>query len=83
MLTKSLQPLPDKFHGLIDMNKRYRPEVSETGPSSSPSDLFFFRNVSLSTRLNSEFTSIELYQAYADMMLLTEKPVARQLRDPL
>jgi len=24
MLTKSLQPLPDKFHGLTDVNKRYR-----------------------------------------------------------
>lgn len=24
MLTKSIAPLPDKFHGLIDINKRYR-----------------------------------------------------------
>ena len=24
MLTKSLQPLPDKWHGLADVEKRYR-----------------------------------------------------------
>ena len=24
MLTKSLQPLPDKYHGLTDVSKRYR-----------------------------------------------------------
>lgn len=24
MLTKSLLPLPDKYHGLVDINKKYR-----------------------------------------------------------
>jgi lysyl-tRNA synthetase class 2 len=39
-----------------------------------------FRNEGLSTRHNPEFTSVELYQAYADyddMMLLTEKMVSQ------
>jgi len=46
MLTKSLLPLPDKWHGLVDVNKRYRqrevdlivnPEVSGGGGGSSSS----------------------------------------------
>lgn len=162
MLTKSLQPLPDKFHGLTDVNKRYRqrhldmivnPEVRQVfrdrafiisairsmldkdsfieietpilnsqpgGADAKPFDTYhnslemnltlriatelhlkrlvvggfdrvyeigrIFRNEGLSTRHNPEFTSIELYQAYADyndMMLLTEKlvaTIAQQLR---
>lgn len=151
MLTKSLQPLPDKWHGLTDIAKRYRqryvdlivnPTVRETfrrralitaairryldgqgfieietpvlqgeagGADARPfvtyhntleMDLYLriatelhlkrlivggfskvfelgriFRNEGISTRHNPEFTSIEVYQAYADyedMMALTE-----------
>lgn len=151
MLTKSLLPLPDKWHGLTDIAKRYRqryvdlivnPEVRETfrrralitasmrryldqqgfieietpvlmseagGAEARPfvtyhntleMDLFLriatelhlkrlvvggfekvfelgrvFRNEGVSTRHNPEFTTIEVYQAYADycdMMALTE-----------
>ena len=151
MLTKSILPLPDKFHGLQDVNKRYRqrhvdmivnPEVRDTfrkrakitsmmrrllddtgfleietpvmhsqsgGAEAKPFETYhnsldmdltlriatelhlkrliiggfervyelgrIFRNEGLSTRHNPEFTSIELYQAYADyddMMELTE-----------
>lgn len=151
ILTKSLQPLPDKWHGLTDVEKRYRqryvdlivnPEVRETfrrrakitaairrhledqgfieietpvlqaeagGAEARPFityhntlelDLYLriatelhlkrlivggfekvfelgriFRNEGISTRHNPEFTSIEVYQAYADyedMMRLTE-----------
>ncbi|MCG9891228.1 MAG: lysine--tRNA ligase [Thermosynechococcaceae cyanobacterium MS004] len=150
-LTKSLLPLPDKWHGLTDVAKRYRqryvdlivnPTVRETfrrralitasirryldqqgfieietpvlqseagGADARPfttyhntleMDLFLriatelhlkrlivggfekvfemgriFRNEGISTRHNPEFTSIEVYQAYADyhdMMALTE-----------
>jgi lysyl-tRNA synthetase class 2 len=151
MLTKSLLPLPDKWHGLTDTEKRYRqryvdlivnPEVRETfrrrakitagirryleeqgfieietpvlqseagGADARPfityhntleMDLYLriatelplkrmivggfekvfelgriFRNEGVSTRHNPEFTSVEVYQAYADyhdMMQLTE-----------
>ncbi|MFB8790041.1 MAG: lysine--tRNA ligase [Potamolinea sp.] len=151
MLTKSLLPLPDKWHGLTDTEKRYRqryvdlivnPDVRETfrrrakitagirrylekegfieietpvlqteagGADARPfityhntleMDLYLriatelhlkrlivggfekvfelgriFRNEGVSTRHNPEFTSIEVYQAYADyndMMQLTE-----------
>lgn len=151
VLTKSLLPLPDKWHGLTDVAKRYRqryvdlivnPAVRETfrrralitaairryldqqgfieietpvlqseagGADARPfttyhntleMDLYLriatelhlkrlivggfekvfelgriFRNEGVSTRHNPEFTSIEVYQAYADyndMMQLTE-----------
>ena len=151
MLTKAVLPLPDKFHGLNDVTKRYRsrqldlivnPQVRETfrkramiqsklrrlldekgfleietpvlhsqsgGAEAKPFETYhntmdmdltlriatelhlkrliiggfdrvyelgrIFRNEGISTRHNPEFTSIELYQAYADyhdMMDLTE-----------
>jgi lysyl-tRNA synthetase, class II len=151
MLTKSLLPLPDKWHGLTDVAKRYRqryvdlivnPSVRDTfrkrslitagirrylenlnfieietpvlqseagGADARPFNTFhntlemplylriatelhlkrlivggfekvfelgrIFRNEGVSTRHNPEFTSIEVYQAYADyedMMNLTE-----------
>ena len=151
ILTKSLLPLPDKWHGLTDTEKRYRqryvdlivnPQVRQTfrrraqitasirryldnqgfieietpvlqseagGAEARPfityhntleMDLYLriatelhlkrlivggfekvfemgriFRNEGVSTKHNPEFTSIELYQAYADyndMMELTE-----------
>lgn len=154
MLTKSAAPLPDKWHGLTDISKRYRnrhldlivnPSVRETfrkramitstlrrtldslgfleietpvlhsqpgGAEAKPFETYhntmdmdltlriatelhlkrlivggfhkvyeigrIFRNEGISTRHNPEFTSIELYQAYADyddMMDLTEKLV--------
>lgn len=151
ILTKSLLPLPDKWHGLTDTEKRYRqryvdlivnPQVRQTfrrrakiiaairryleeqdfleietpvlqpeagGADARPfityhnsleMDLYLriatelhlkrlvvggfdkvfelgriFRNEGVSTRHNPEFTSIEIYQAYADyhdIMALTE-----------
>ncbi|MEO0825230.1 MAG: lysine--tRNA ligase [Cyanobacteria bacterium J06639_16] len=151
LLTKALLPLPDKWHGLTDVEKRYRqryvdlivnPEVRETfrrralitaafrryldqqgfieietpvlqgeagGAEARPfithhntleMDLYLriatelhlkrlivggfekvfelgriFRNEGISTRHNPEFTTVEIYQAYADytdMMALTE-----------
>lgn len=151
MLTKSLLPLPDKWHGLTDVAKRYRqryvdlivnPEVRDTfrkralitaairryldqqgfieietpvlqaeagGAEARPFVTYhntldmplylriatelhlkrlivggfekvfelgrIFRNEGVSTKHNPEFTSIEIYQAYADysdMMALTE-----------
>ncbi|WP_013323339.1 lysine--tRNA ligase [Gloeothece verrucosa] len=162
ILTKSLLPLPDKFHGLTDIEKRYRqryvdliinPEVRETfrrraqitasirrylegegfleietpvlqseagGADARPfityhntleMDLYLriatelhlkrlivggfekvfemgriFRNEGVSTRHNPEFTSIEIYQAYADyhdMMVLTENIITNAAKDAL
>jgi lysyl-tRNA synthetase class 2 len=162
MLTKSLLPLPDKWHGLTDTEKRYRqryvdlivnPTVRDTfrkrakitaairryleeqdfieietpvfhtqagGAEARPfvtyhntleMDLYLriatelhlkrlivggfekvfelgriFRNEGVSTRHNPEFTSIEVYQAYADyhdMMQLTETLVANVAREVL
>jgi lysyl-tRNA synthetase class 2 len=159
MLTKSILPLPDKFHGLQDITKRYRsrhvdlivnPKVRDTfrkrakitsmmrrmlddmgfleietpvlhsqsgGAEAKPFETYhnsmdmqltlriatelhlkrliiggfervyelgrIFRNEGLSTRHNPEFTSIELYQAYADyddMMDLTEHLVCSKYR---
>ena len=155
ILTKSLLPLPDKWHGLTDTEKRYRqryvdlivnPQVRQTfrirakitaairryletrdfleietpvlqgeagGAEARPfityhntleMDLYLriatelhlkrlivggfervfemgriFRNEGVSTRHNPEFTSIEVYQAYADyhdMMALTENLIS-------
>lgn len=160
MLTKSLLPLPDKFHGLTDVAKRYRqryvdlivnPEVRDTfrkralitasirryldqqgfievetpvlqsepgGAEARPfvtyhntldMELYLriatelhlkrlvvggfekvfelgrvFRNEGISTRHNPEFTTIELYQAYADytdMMDLTEAMIIQVAQD--
>jgi len=154
MLTKSTLPLPDKYHGLTDISKRYRqrhldlivnPSVRDTffkrakitstlrrqldelgfleietpvlhtqsgGAEAKPFETYhntmdmdltlriatelhlkrliiggfprvyelgrIFRNEGISTRHNPEFTSVEVYQAYADyedMMELTEKLV--------
>ncbi|MGJ3252115.1 MAG: lysine--tRNA ligase [Elainellaceae cyanobacterium] len=156
ILTKSLLPLPDKWHGLTDVEKRYRqryvdlivnPDVRQTfrrraqitaairrfldeqgfieietpvlqaeagGADARPFVTFhnvldtelylriatelhlkrlivggfekvfelgrIFRNEGVSTRHNPEFTSLELYQAYADyhdMMALTENLIAK------
>jgi lysyl-tRNA synthetase class 2 len=155
MLSKSLQPLPDKWHGLADVEKRYRqryldlivsPHTRETfrrralavsairrwldgrdfleietpvlqsqpgGADARPFETHhnaldlpltlriatelhlkrlvvggfervyelgrIFRNEGVSTRHNPEFTSVEIYQAYADytdMMALTEELIA-------
>lgn len=154
MLSKALMPLPDKFHGLVDPNLRYRlrhvdmivnPEVRkvfrsrafivssfrrlldsmgyleietpilESQPGGAEARPFhtyhnsldmnltlriatelhlkrmivggfervyelgrIFRNEGLSTRHNPEFTTIEMYQAYADysdMMSFTEQSI--------
>ena len=155
MLSKALQPLPDKWHGLADVEKRYRqryldlivsPHTRETfrrrallvsgirrwldergfleietpvlqsvpgGADARPFETHhnaldlpltlriatelhlkrlvvggfervyelgrIFRNEGVSTRHNPEFTSVEVYQAYADyidMMELTEQLIA-------
>jgi lysyl-tRNA synthetase class 2 len=162
MLTKSLLPLPDKWHGLTDTEKRYRqryvdlivnPTVRETfrrrakitaairryleeqdfleietpvlqseagGADARPfityhntleMDLYLriatelplkrlvvggfekvfelgriFRNEGVSTRHNPEFTTVEVYQAYADyndMMQLTENVITRVAQEVL
>jgi lysyl-tRNA synthetase class 2 len=160
ILTKSLLPLPDKWHGLTDTEKRYRqryvdlivnPQVRQTfrrraqitaairryleakdfleietpvlqseagGADARPFVTYhntldmplylriatelhlkrlivggfervfemgrIFRNEGISTRHNPEFTSIEIYQAYADyndMIELTENLIATVARE--
>ncbi|MFB2917604.1 lysine--tRNA ligase [Aerosakkonema funiforme] len=162
ILTKSLLPLPDKWHGLTDIAKRYRqryvdlivnPQVRETfrrrakitaairryldergfleietpvlqaeagGAEARPFITYhntleielylriatelhlkrlivgglekvyelgrIFRNEGVSTRHNPEFTTIEIYQAYADyndMMALTEALIAGAAKEVL
>src|SRR5579883_1594016 len=162
ILSKSLLPLPDKWHGLTDVAKRYRqryvdlivnPEVRQTfrrralitagirryleqrdfieietpvlqaeagGADARPfityhntleMELYLriatelhlkrlvvggfekvfelgriFRNEGISTRHNPEFTTIEIYQAYADyndMMAMTEAIVAYAAQEVL
>lgn len=162
ILTKALLPLPDKWHGLTDIAKRYRqryvdlivnPDVRETfrrraritaairryldqdgfieietpvlqseagGADARPFITYhntldinlylriatelhlkrlivggfekvfemgrIFRNEGVSTRHNPEFTSIEVYQAYADyhdMMALTENLIVTAAQEVL
>ncbi len=159
MLSKALQPLPDKWHGLADVEKRYRQRHLDLIVSPQTRDTFrkrarlvsslrrwldergfleietpvlqtqaggadarpfathhnaldlpltlriatelhlkrlvvgglervyevgrIFRNEGVSTRHNPEFTSVEIYQAYADyhtMMDLTEELIAAVAR---
>ncbi|NBP99493.1 MAG: lysine--tRNA ligase, partial [Synechococcaceae bacterium WB6_3A_227] len=159
MLCKALSPLPDKWHGLADVEKRYRqryldlivsPQTRETfrrraqlvsslrrwldergfleietpvlqsvpgGADARPFETHhnaldlpltlriatelhlkrllvggfervyelgrIFRNEGTSTRHNPEFTSVEIYQAYADyieMMVLTEELIVHGCR---
>ena len=160
MLSKALQPLPDKWHGLADVEKRYRqryldlivsPHTRETfrrrarivstmrrwlderdfleietpvlqteagGADARPFETHhnaldlpltlriatelhlkrlvvggfervyelgrIFRNEGVSTRHNPEFTSVEIYQAYADyhgMMEITEQLIVAAARE--
>ena len=160
MLSKALQPLPDKWHGLADVEKRYRqryldlivsPHTRETfrrrarivstmrrwldergfleietpvlqteagGADARPFETHhnaldlpltlriatelhlkrlvvggfervyelgrIFRNEGVSTRHNPEFTSVEIYQAYADyhtMMDLTQELIVAAARE--
>ena len=160
ILTKAIRPLPDKFHGLADVEQRYRrryvdlivnPEIRQVfkdrsriirgiqrfldehdfievetpvlqslagGAAAKPftthhnamdvglylriaTELHLkrlvvgglervyeigrqFRNEGVSARHNPEFTSVELYQAYAsyqDMMQLTEVLICRLVAD--
>jgi lysyl-tRNA synthetase, class II len=162
VLTKALLPLPDKWHGLTDVAKRYRqryvdlivnPEVRETfrrralitasirryldqqgfleietpvlqteagGADARPFITYhntlemslylriatelhlkrlivggfekvfelgrIFRNEGISTRHNPEFTTVEIYQAYADyndMMILTEQLITTVAQEVL
>lgn len=162
ILTKSLLPLPDKWHGLTDIAKRYRqryvdlfinPDVRESfrrrakitaairhyledqgfleietpvlqveagGAEARPFTTYHntldmplylriatelhlkrlvvggfekvfelgrvFRNEGISTKHNPEFTTIEIYQAYADyydMMALTETLIAHVAQEVL
>jgi len=155
MLSKSLQPLPDKWHGLTDIEKRYRQRYLDLIVNPSSKDVFktrafcislirrwldeknfleietpilqseaggaearpfithhntldiplylriatelhlkrmvvggfekvyelgrIFRNEGISTKHNPEFTSVEIYQAFAnyeDMMQLTEELIS-------
>ncbi len=155
MLSKSLQPLPDKWHGLTDIEKRYRQRYLDLIVNPRSKDVFktrafcislirrwldersfleietpilqseaggaearpfithhntldiplylriatelhlkrmvvggfekvyelgrIFRNEGISTKHNPEFTSVEIYQAYAnytDMMQLTEELIS-------
>ena len=44
MLTKSLSPLPDKFHGLSDVQKRYRHRHLDMIVNPAVRDVFVFRS---------------------------------------
>jgi len=159
MLSKSLQPLPDKWHGLSDIEKRYRQRYLDLIVNPRSKEVFktrafcislirrwldersfleietpilqseaggaearpfithhntldiplylriatelhlkrmvvggfekvyelgrIFRNEGISTKHNPEFTSVEIYQAfanYADMMLLTEELISHVVK---
>jgi len=159
MLSKSLQPLPDKWHGLTDIEKRYRQRYLDLIVNPRSKDVFktrafcislirrwlderdfleietpilqseaggaearpfithhntldiplylriatelhlkrmvvggfekvyelgrIFRNEGISTKHNPEFTSVEIYQAFAnyvDMMQLTEELISHLVK---
>ena len=49
MLSKSLQPLPEKWHGLTDVEKRYRQRYLDLISSQETRDIFMIRSRVLTT----------------------------------
>ena len=88
LLSKALRPLPEKFHGLKDVDTRYRQldidlylriatELNLKRLIVGGLDRVYemgriFRNEGMDVRHNPEFTTIEIYQAFADYRDLME-----------
>jgi len=76
-LTKALRPLPDKFHGLADVEERYRRRYVDLIVNENARRVAMlrpriirarlFRNEGMSPKHNPEFTTVEAYLAYSDM----------------
>src|SRR4030067_1181503 len=87
LITKSLYPLPEKWHGLKDVETRYRQRYLDLISNPEVKEIFLkrteiiklirgFLNERVSTQHNPEFTIMELYQSYAtyeDLMDLIEE----------
>jgi lysyl-tRNA synthetase class 2 len=85
MLTKSLQPLPDKYHGLTDVSKRYRLRHLDMIVNPEVRNVFRARAkiTSLIRQMLDSDSFLEVKATYLRNLELEKNWMARQIETPI